>query len=162
MERQIFSKDQRGFGGISPPKLPLARAAFFKESTQKFTSRRKSFHSVHIFLDPPTVSHSHCPTDSIVCITKPRWSKNRLANHIGNKNASHNKGRSSVNDHHLCQIEVGLTKGEAVGPSRIASSSSVKGMRGTRSVRRGISNMIITGNPIAAVEQTKEDAGETI
>lgn len=44
-----------------------------------------------------------------------------------------------------------LTNGEAVGPSRIASSSSVNGKRGIRRMRRGISNMMMTGNPIAAM-----------
>ena len=37
-----------------------------------------------------------------------------------------------------------------MGPSRIASSSAVKGIRGTTSVRRGMSSRITTGKPIAA------------
>jgi len=47
--------------------------------------------------------------------------------------------------------EYQLTNGEAVGPSRIASSSLVNGKRGIRKIRRGISNMIMIGNPIAAI-----------
>jgi hypothetical protein len=47
-------------------------------------------------------------------------------------------------------MDEGLTNGEAVGPSSIASSSLVKGRRGIISMRTGMSNIIITGNPIAA------------
>ncbi len=43
-----------------------------------------------------------------------------------------------------------LTKGDAVGPSRIASSSLVNGNLGMMKVRRGRRSMMITGNPIAA------------
>ena len=46
---------------------------------------------------------------------------------------------------------IALTKGDAVGPSRMASSSSVNGSRGTRYVLSGTSSRIMTGNPIAAV-----------
>ena len=43
------------------------------------------------------------------------------------------------------------TNGEAVGPSRIANSSSVKGSRGTKYVRTGTKSMITRGKPIAAI-----------
>ena len=43
------------------------------------------------------------------------------------------------------------TKGVAVGRSRIPSSSGENGICGTTSVRNGIKNKIITGNPTAAV-----------
>ena len=45
-----------------------------------------------------------------------------------------------------------LTNGDAVGPSSIASSSIVKGIRGMRYIRTGIKSMIITGKPIAAIQ----------
>ncbi len=48
-----------------------------------------------------------------------------------------------------------LTKGDAVGPSRIANSFSVKGSRGTRYVLSGTSSRIMTGNPIAAAGEPK-------
>jgi hypothetical protein len=48
-----------------------------------------------------------------------------------------------------------LTKADAVGPSRISNSSFVKDMRGIKSVRIGKSNMMRTGNPIAAEKENK-------
>ena len=50
----------------------------------------------------------------------------------------------------------GLTKGDAVGPSRMASSSSVKGSRGTTSTRSGTRAMMMSGNPIAAADASVE------
>jgi len=44
-----------------------------------------------------------------------------------------------------------IVNGDAVGESRIASSSTVKGSRGMTTVRRGTINRIITGNPIEAM-----------
>lgn len=44
-----------------------------------------------------------------------------------------------------------LTNGEAVGASRMESSSLVNGNRGIRRALRGRSNIMMTGNPIAAV-----------
>jgi hypothetical protein len=52
--------------------------------------------------------------------------------------------------------QIKLTNGEAVGPSRIANSSSVNGSRGIKKIRRGISSKIITGNPIAATYQKRQ------
>ena len=46
-----------------------------------------------------------------------------------------------------------LTKGEAVGLSRIASSSSVKGNFGTSKVLTGAKSRITTGNPMAPAER---------
>lgn len=43
-----------------------------------------------------------------------------------------------------------LTKGDAVGPSRTANSSSVNGSLGMTIVRKGMSSEITIGNPIAA------------
>jgi hypothetical protein len=43
-----------------------------------------------------------------------------------------------------------LTKGEAVGQSRMAKSSSVKGSLGTDHVLNGNRSRIMMGNPIAA------------
>lgn len=44
-----------------------------------------------------------------------------------------------------------LTNGEAVGPSKMLSSSIENGNRGTMTVLRGTINKITTGNPIAAI-----------
>ena len=44
-----------------------------------------------------------------------------------------------------------LTKGDAVGPSRIASSSSVNGSRGMTTARNGMRSIMMMGNPMAAV-----------
>ena len=52
---------------------------------------------------------------------------------------------------------IALTKGDAVGPSRMASSSSVNGSRGTRYVLSGTSSRIMTGNPIAAVTRAEKN-----
>ena len=43
-----------------------------------------------------------------------------------------------------------LTKGDAVGPSRMASSAAEKGNWGTRMVRNGTISKITTGKPMAA------------
>ena len=43
-----------------------------------------------------------------------------------------------------------LTKGDAVGPSRVANSSPVNGSFGMIIARRGMSNEMTIGNPIAA------------
>lgn len=54
-----------------------------------------------------------------------------------------------------------LTKGDAVGPSRIANSSSVNGSFGMIIVRKGMSSEMTIGNPIAAGNVTvTESAGE--
>ena len=54
-----------------------------------------------------------------------------------------------------------LTNDDAVGPSRIASSSLVNGRRGMTKIRRGMSNIIITGNPMAAgQDEISEAKGE--
>lgn len=44
-----------------------------------------------------------------------------------------------------------LTNGDAVGPSKIATSSEENGMRGIMNTRMGIKSMIMTGNPMAAI-----------
>jgi hypothetical protein len=49
------------------------------------------------------------------------------------------------------RVRGALTNGEAVGPSRIASSSGVKGRRGITYIRTGTSRKMTSGNPIAAV-----------
>ena len=43
-----------------------------------------------------------------------------------------------------------LTKGDAVGRSRMPSSSGENGIRGMTNVRNGINNRMMTGNPTAA------------
>jgi hypothetical protein len=53
-------------------------------------------------------------------------------------------------DRQLMIRKMQLTKGDAVGPSRIASSSLVNGNLGTMKMRRGRRSMMTTGNPIAA------------
>ena len=63
------------------------------------------------------------------------------------------KGVTATNRTLTLSKEYRLTNGEAVGPSRIASSSLVNGKRGIRKIRRGTSNMIMTGNPIAAMRR---------
>lgn len=50
-----------------------------------------------------------------------------------------------------------IVKGDAVGLSRIASSSEVKGINGIMEVRRGTRSKIITGKPIAAIVCTMEN-----
>jgi hypothetical protein len=52
---------------------------------------------------------------------------------------------------HVNEARRALTNGEAVGPSRIASSSGVKGRRGIMYIRTGTSRKMTSGNPIAAV-----------
>ena len=49
-----------------------------------------------------------------------------------------------------------LTKGDAVGPSRTANSSSVNGSLGMIIVRKGMSNNITIGKPIAAGKRQDE------
>ena len=46
--------------------------------------------------------------------------------------------------------KIGLTKGEAVGPSRMDNSSVVNESRGMSSVLTGPKRRMITGNPMAA------------
>ena len=46
--------------------------------------------------------------------------------------------------------KTGLTNGDAVGPSRTASSSSVKESLGMIIERKGMSSEMTIGNPIAA------------
>ena len=55
-----------------------------------------------------------------------------------------------------------LTKDEAVGLSRIASSSCVKGNKGMILVRSGTSNKMIIGNPMDAREMRMQAWGSEL
>ena len=74
----------------------------------------------------PACAHNVPPTDSIV-------SRDRKHDRIG---------RPRLNNK--------LTKGDAVGPSRTANSSSVNESFGTIIARMGMSSKMTIGNPIAA------------
>jgi len=82
--------------------------------------------------------HSVPPTDSIVsCDRKYDWMRCSRSNKK-------------------------LTKGDAVGPSRIANSSSVNGSLGMIIVRNGMSSEMTIGNPMAAgdVVVSRKSLGE--
>ena len=78
------------------------------------------------------------PTDSMVCEPSVRADSNNVINSVS-----------------------GLTKGDAVGPSRTASSSSVKGSRGTTYVLSGTNRKMIIGNPMAATHLHEPRGSET-